>query len=189
MEVMSSTASVRTRTCFSHCSLKRSMFSWASLLCGFAAKANAALITCEDIKVHCILFQSQENKISQTLWLVEWLRFCLLCISWGHMIPYAPLKQLQRWKQRSIKQKALHMNGEAIHQKYRTRNTGTMGSNKHKLSLISSLCDSNSSQFLTFIFQAFSPHIHMYTCQVKNSQLELYANKADYTASVSLNVW
>ena len=138
------------------------MFSWASLLCGFAAKANAALITCEDIKVHCILFQSQENKISQTLWSVEWLWFCLLCISWGHTIPHAPLKQLQRWKQRSIKQKALHMNGEAIHQKYSTRNTGTMGSNKHKLSLISPLCDSNSSQFDIYIPGFFSSHTHVH---------------------------
>ncbi|TNN55223.1 hypothetical protein EYF80_034576 [Liparis tanakae] len=46
MEVMSSTASVSTRTCFSHCSLNRSMLSWATLLLGLAARASAALITC-----------------------------------------------------------------------------------------------------------------------------------------------
>lgn len=46
MEVMSSTASVRTRTCFSHCSLNNSILSWATLLWGLAARANAALITC-----------------------------------------------------------------------------------------------------------------------------------------------
>lgn len=48
MEVMSSTASVRTRTCFSHCSLNKSILSWATLLLGLAARANAALITCND---------------------------------------------------------------------------------------------------------------------------------------------
>lgn len=46
MDVMSSTASVRTRTCFSHCSLNKSILSWATLLLGLAARANAALITC-----------------------------------------------------------------------------------------------------------------------------------------------
>lgn len=46
MEVMSSTASVSTRTCFSHWSLNKSMLSWATLLLGLAARAKAALITC-----------------------------------------------------------------------------------------------------------------------------------------------
>lgn len=46
-DVMSSTASVRTRTCFSHWSLKTSMLSWATLLWGLAASVRAALITCE----------------------------------------------------------------------------------------------------------------------------------------------
>lgn len=44
-EVMSSTASVRMRTCFSHWSLKTSMLSWATLLWGRAARVRAALIT------------------------------------------------------------------------------------------------------------------------------------------------
>ena len=44
-EVMSSTASVSTRTCFSHWSLKTSMLSWATLLCGRAANVRAALMT------------------------------------------------------------------------------------------------------------------------------------------------
>lgn len=46
-EVMSSTASVRTRTCFSHWSLKTSMLSWATLLWGLAANVRAAFITYE----------------------------------------------------------------------------------------------------------------------------------------------
>lgn len=45
-DVMSSTASVSTRTCFSHWSLKTSMLSWATLLCGRAASVRAALMTC-----------------------------------------------------------------------------------------------------------------------------------------------
>lgn len=57
------------------------MFSWASLLCGFAAKANAALITCNDIKVHCLLFQSHEDKTGETIWPADWLQFCPVCIS------------------------------------------------------------------------------------------------------------
>lgn len=44
-EVMSSTASVRMRTCFSHWSLNTSMLSWATLLWGRAASVRAALIT------------------------------------------------------------------------------------------------------------------------------------------------
>lgn len=43
---MSSTASVRTRTCFSHWSLKTSMLSCATLLWGLAANVSAAFITC-----------------------------------------------------------------------------------------------------------------------------------------------
>lgn len=77
MEVISSTASVRTRTCFSHCSLKRSMFSWASLLCGFAAKASAALITCKHSQVYCLLFQSHENNLGGTAGSEEWPQLCL----------------------------------------------------------------------------------------------------------------
>lgn len=46
IDVISSTASVRTRTCFSHCSLNKSILSWATLLLGLAARARAALITC-----------------------------------------------------------------------------------------------------------------------------------------------
>ena len=77
-------------------------------------------------------------------------------------------------KQRHIKQKALHMNGEVIHQKYSTGNTESTDGNKHKLSLISPLCDINSSQFLTFTFQAFFPlHIHMCMCQVKKFTIRI----------------
>lgn len=108
MEVMSSTASVRTRTCFSHCSLKRSMFSWASLLCGFAAKANAALITCKDIEVPCLLFQRHENKVCGPLWSVQRLRLCLTRISPGPAIPQAPPQHSQRWR-REVLDNRLYM--------------------------------------------------------------------------------
>ena len=44
--VMSSTASVNSRTSFSQASLKTSMFSWATLDLGRAESTRAALITC-----------------------------------------------------------------------------------------------------------------------------------------------
>lgn len=45
MSVISSTASVSTRTCFSQASLKTAMFSCAALLFGRAARVRAALTT------------------------------------------------------------------------------------------------------------------------------------------------
>lgn len=63
-EVMSSTASVSTRTCFSHWSLKTSMLSWATLLCGRAANVRAALMTylLEIIHGHTDYTHQKRNK-------------------------------------------------------------------------------------------------------------------------------
>lgn len=54
-EVMSSTASVRMRTCFSHWSLNTSMLSWATLLWGRAARVSAALITWRVRRVNSVI--------------------------------------------------------------------------------------------------------------------------------------
>lgn len=64
-EVMSSTASVSTRTCFSHWSLKTSMLSWATLLCGRAASVRAALMTylLETIQKHTDYTIQKRNKM------------------------------------------------------------------------------------------------------------------------------
>ena len=63
-EVMSSTASVSTRTCFSHWSLKTSILSWATLLCGRAASVRAALMTylLETIQGHIDHTLQKRNK-------------------------------------------------------------------------------------------------------------------------------
>lgn len=76
MEVMSSTASVRTRTCFSHCSLNKSILSWATLLLGLAARANAALITCNHrmIAIKAPLQDTLSQSIS-----IGWWFSCFLC--------------------------------------------------------------------------------------------------------------